>query len=144
MTAKTFKYPAAVLGLTIAIFLGPSLASAQYGGAASPSPAPSPAQNTPQTKDSGKPAQKVNKAEEAAYKSVLAAQGGDPAMQITIDIESGTLEALSAGIETGFPLDEFTRARLLNGWDDIGLTLRYEDEIESYEADRASWLPTTR
>jgi tetratricopeptide (TPR) repeat protein len=84
MTAKTFTYPAAVLGLTIAIFLGPSIASAQYGGAASPSPAPSPAQNTPQTKDSGKPAQKVNKAEEAAYKSVLAAQGGDPAMQITI------------------------------------------------------------
>jgi 3-isopropylmalate/(R)-2-methylmalate dehydratase small subunit len=68
----------------------------------------------------------------------------EPAMQITIDIEQGTLEALSAGIETGFPLDEFTRARLLNGWDDIGLTLRYEDDIEAYEATRASWLPTTR
>jgi 3-isopropylmalate/(R)-2-methylmalate dehydratase small subunit len=68
----------------------------------------------------------------------------EPAMQITIDIEQGTLEALSAGIETGFPLDEFTRARLLNGWDDIGLTLRYEDDIEAYEATRPSWLPTTR
>ena len=34
------------------------------------------------------------------------------------------------GIETTFPLDEFTRTRLLNGWDDIGLTLRYEDEID--------------
>jgi 3-isopropylmalate/(R)-2-methylmalate dehydratase small subunit len=68
----------------------------------------------------------------------------EPAMLMTIDIESGTLEALSAGIETGFPLDEFTRSRLLNGWDDIGLTLRYEDEIESYEATRPSWLPTTR
>ena len=55
-------------------------------------------------------------------------------MQITIDIERGTLEALSARIETTFPLDEFTRARLVNGWDDIGLTLRYEDEIETYEA----------
>ena len=68
----------------------------------------------------------------------------EPAMQITIDIERGTLEALSAGIETEFPLDEFTRARLLNGWDDIGLTLRYEDEIGAYEATRAPWLPTTR
>lgn len=68
----------------------------------------------------------------------------EPAMQITIDIEQGTLEALSAGIETGFPLDEFTRARLLNGWDDIGLTLRYEEDIEAYEARRPSWLPTTR
>jgi 3-isopropylmalate/(R)-2-methylmalate dehydratase small subunit len=68
----------------------------------------------------------------------------EPAMQITIDIERGTLEALPAGIEVEFPLDEFTRARLLNGWDDIGLTLRYEDEIEAYEATRAGWMPTTR
>jgi 3-isopropylmalate/(R)-2-methylmalate dehydratase small subunit len=68
----------------------------------------------------------------------------EPAMQITIDIERGTLEALSAGIETEFPMDEFTRARLLNGWDDIGLTLRYEDEIGAYEATRAAWMPTTR
>ncbi len=68
----------------------------------------------------------------------------EPAMQITIDIERGTIEAPSAGIDAPFPLDEFTRARLLNGWDDIGLTLRYEDEIESYEAGRPSWLPTTR
>ena len=68
----------------------------------------------------------------------------EPAMQITIDIERSTLEALPAGIEVTFPMDEFTRARLLNGWDDIGLTLRYEDEIEAYEANRAGWLPTTR
>jgi 3-isopropylmalate/(R)-2-methylmalate dehydratase small subunit len=68
----------------------------------------------------------------------------EPTMQITVDIERGWLEALSAGIETTFPLDEFTRARLLNGWDDIGLTLRYEDEIEAYEATRPAWLPSTR
>jgi 3-isopropylmalate/(R)-2-methylmalate dehydratase small subunit len=68
----------------------------------------------------------------------------EPALLITIDIQRGTLEALSAGIEVDFPMDEFTRARLLNGWDDIGLTLRYEDEIEAYEATRAAWLPTTR
>jgi len=68
----------------------------------------------------------------------------EPAMQITIDIRRGTLEAPSAGIEVEFPMDEFTRARLLNGWDDIGLTLRYEDEIEAYEATRAAWMPTTR
>ncbi len=68
----------------------------------------------------------------------------EPAMEITIDIARGTLEALSAGIEVEFPLDEFTRARLLNGWDDIGLTLRYEDEIQAYEAVRAPWMPTTR
>ncbi len=75
---------------------------------------------------------------------LLDAVMAEPAMEITIDIARGTLEALSAGIEVEFPLDEFTRARLLNGWDDIGLTLRYEDEIEAYEAARASWMPTTR
>jgi 3-isopropylmalate/(R)-2-methylmalate dehydratase small subunit len=75
---------------------------------------------------------------------LLDAVVAEPTMLLTIDIERGWLEALSAGIETSFPLDEFTRARLLNGWDDIGLTLRYEDEIERYEAARASWLPTTR
>jgi 3-isopropylmalate/(R)-2-methylmalate dehydratase small subunit len=75
---------------------------------------------------------------------ILDAVLAEPAIQITIDIERGTLEVPAAGIETEFPLDEFTRARLLNGWDDIGLTLRYEDEIESYESGRDSWLPTTR
>jgi len=83
MTAKFFKFSAAVLGLTVATFLGAGVSSAQYGQAASPSPAPAATQNTPPSKDSGKP-QKVNKAEEAAYKSVLAAQGGDPAMEIQV------------------------------------------------------------
>ena len=67
----------------------------------------------------------------------------DPSLELTIDIERGTLDAPSAGIETTFPLDEFTRARLVNGWDDIGLTLRYQDDIEAYEAARPAWLPTT-
>jgi tetratricopeptide (TPR) repeat protein len=83
MTAKFFKFSAATFGLTVAIFLGAGISSAQYGQAASPSPAPTPTQNTPPAKESGKP-QKINKAEEAAYKNVLAAQGGDPAMQIQI------------------------------------------------------------
>jgi tetratricopeptide (TPR) repeat protein len=83
MTAKFFKFSAAMFVLTIAIFLGAGISSAQYGQAASPSPAPAPTQNTPPAKESGKP-QKINKAEEAAYKNVLAAQGGDPAMQIQV------------------------------------------------------------
>jgi 3-isopropylmalate/(R)-2-methylmalate dehydratase small subunit len=74
---------------------------------------------------------------------LLDAVRAEPTMQISIDIERGWLEAPSAGIETTFPLDEFTRMRLLNGWDDIGLTLRYEDDITAYEATRPSWLPST-
>jgi 3-isopropylmalate/(R)-2-methylmalate dehydratase small subunit len=68
----------------------------------------------------------------------------DPTLEITIDVERGTLDAPAAGIEATFPWDEFTRARLLNGWDDIGLTLRHEADIEEYESHRQPWMPTTR
>jgi 3-isopropylmalate/(R)-2-methylmalate dehydratase small subunit len=81
--------------------------------------------------------------DELTGRLLLDAVLAEPAMLITIDIATGRLEALSAGIDTEFPLDDFTRQRLLNGWDDIGLTLRYVDEITTYEADRPSWLPTT-
>jgi 3-isopropylmalate/(R)-2-methylmalate dehydratase small subunit len=77
-------------------------------------------------------------------RSLLEVIGADPAAEITIDVELGRLEVPAHGIVAEFPLDEFTRLRLLNGWDDIGLTLRYEDEIDTYEAMRPAWLPTTR
>ena len=82
--------------------------------------------------------------DELTGRLLLDAVLAEPTMEITIDITRSSLEALSAGIETTFPMDEFTRARLLNGGDDIGLTLRYEDDNEAYEALRPSWLPTTR
>ncbi len=65
----------------------------------------------------------------------------DPSLELTIDVGRGTIEAPAAGISATFPLDEFTRERLLNGWDDIGLTLRHEGEIEAFEATRPRWLP---
>jgi len=83
MTAKLCNWSVTVLGLTVAIFLGAGTSSAQYGQSSAPSPAPMPTQNAPAPKESGK-APKINKAEEAAYKNVLAAQGGDPAMQIQV------------------------------------------------------------
>jgi 3-isopropylmalate/(R)-2-methylmalate dehydratase small subunit len=73
---------------------------------------------------------------------LLDAVAADPALEITIDVARGTIEAPAAGISGTFPLDEFTRERLLNGWDDIGLTLRHEDDITRYEGSRAAWLPT--
>jgi 3-isopropylmalate/(R)-2-methylmalate dehydratase small subunit len=75
-------------------------------------------------------------------RSLLDAVEADPTLEITIDVERGTVEAPAVGIEATFPLDEFTRARLLNGWDDIGLTLRHEDRITAYEATRPAWLPS--
>ena len=77
-------------------------------------------------------------------RALLDAVAADPSLEITVDVKRRTVDAPAAGIETSFPLDDFTRERLVNGWDDIGLTLRYLDEIDAYEGQRASWLPVTR
>jgi 3-isopropylmalate/(R)-2-methylmalate dehydratase small subunit len=76
-------------------------------------------------------------------RSLLDAVAADPSIEITIDVAQGTIEAPSVGVSGTFPLDEFTRDRLVNGWDDIGLTLRHETDITAFEAGRAAWLPTT-
>lgn len=65
----------------------------------------------------------------------------DPATRITVDIEQRMLSVPAAGIEEPFPMDDFTRYRLLEGLDDIGLTLRHEKDLSLYETTRASWLP---
>ena len=76
-------------------------------------------------------------------RALLDAVAADPSLELTVDVARGTVEAPAAGIAGDFPMDEFTRERLLNGWDDIGLSLRYETDLEAYEADRPAWLPTT-
>jgi 3-isopropylmalate/(R)-2-methylmalate dehydratase small subunit len=75
-------------------------------------------------------------------KALLGAITADPSLEITINLEHLRLEAPAAGIETNFPLDPFTQHRLLEGLDDIGLTLRYAAAIDAYEQARSSWLPT--
>jgi 3-isopropylmalate/(R)-2-methylmalate dehydratase small subunit len=67
---------------------------------------------------------------------------GDPATTIEIDIERATVQA--SGIRATFALDEFSRTRLLEGLDDIALTLRHDAQIANYEAKRAAWLPRVR
>ena len=68
----------------------------------------------------------------------------DPTLELTLDVARGTIEVPALGLIANFPLDPFTRDRFLNGWDDIGLTLRHEDQITSYEDRRPAFLPTTR
>ncbi len=74
--------------------------------------------------------------------ALLAAVTADPSLELIVDIDSRTVGALKAGIEATFPLDDFTRMRLLEGLDDIGLTLRNEESITAFEMTRPSWLPT--
>jgi 3-isopropylmalate/(R)-2-methylmalate dehydratase small subunit len=66
----------------------------------------------------------------------------DPTLEFTIDVARGTIEAPAAGLAGTFPLDEFTRECLLNGWDDIGLSLRHEADITAYERRRPEFLPS--
>jgi len=74
---------------------------------------------------------------------LMAAVTADPTVEITVDLESRTVSAPAAGIEAGFEIDDFTRYRLMNGLDDIGLTLQQADAIDAYEPTRAEWMPVT-
>jgi 3-isopropylmalate/(R)-2-methylmalate dehydratase small subunit len=76
-------------------------------------------------------------------RALLDAVLGDPSLELTVDVARGTVEAPAAGLAGTFPLDEFTRERLLNGWDDIGLTLRHGESIVEYETSRSAWLPSS-
>jgi len=75
-------------------------------------------------------------------RQLLDAVEKDPSLELTIDVARGTIEAPAAGLSGTFPLDEFTRERLLNGWDDIGLSLRHEGDITAYEQRRPTFLPS--
>ena len=66
----------------------------------------------------------------------------DPRVEITVDVERRTVEA--PGVRASFTLDDHARARLLQGLDDIAVTLAHADEITTYEATRATWLPSLR
>jgi 3-isopropylmalate/(R)-2-methylmalate dehydratase small subunit len=64
-----------------------------------------------------------------------------PQAPLTVDLQSRTITA--PGFETDFEIDDYTRWRLLEGLDDIGLTLRQGDAIDAYEAGRPTFKPAT-
>ena len=73
--------------------------------------------------------------------ALLRAVEADPGLIVTIDVADRRISAPAAGLESDFPLDEFTRYRLLEGLDDIGLSLRHADKISAFEARRPEWMP---
>ncbi len=70
----------------------------------------------------------------------------NPGASVTVDLESRTVSAGEGEdrIEDSFDIDDYTRWRLLEGLDDIGITLGHDAEIASYEAGRPSWKPVTQ
>ena len=75
--------------------------------------------------------------------ALLDAVEADPDLVITVDVANLTLEAPDAGISCSFPMDPATRERYLQGLDDIGISLRHEDDIAVFETTRPEWMPTT-
>ncbi len=73
---------------------------------------------------------------------LLAAVQADPGLEITVDVERGTVEAPAIGLSAEFPLDGATRQRFLEGLDDIGISMRHESSIDSFEAARPAWMPS--
>ena len=63
----------------------------------------------------------------------------EPGASVTVDLASRTITA--GDIVAGFEVDDYTRWRLLEGLDDIGLTLRHADKIRAFEAERLARMP---
>ena len=65
----------------------------------------------------------------------------DPSTEVTVDLKAR--EVRSRDFVSSFEVDDYTRWRLLQGLDDVGLTLRHIEKIEEYEAGRPAYLPRT-
>jgi 3-isopropylmalate/(R)-2-methylmalate dehydratase small subunit len=72
---------------------------------------------------------------------LMEAAAEHPYLEVIVDVENRTVSAPAVGLHATFPMDDFTRHRLLEGLDDIGLTLRNEDAITAFEAGRPAWKP---
>ena len=65
----------------------------------------------------------------------------EPGTELTVDLREKTVRGKDLTVR--FTIDDYTRWRLLEGLDDIGLTLRHAGSIDAFEGSRPAWLPTT-
>lgn len=79
---------------------------------------------------------------EEAVRALLNFVSAHPPIEIIIDVEELTMVCPVAGVKADFCLDPAVQHRLLEGLDDIGLTLAHTDAIDAFEATRPDWLPT--
>jgi 3-isopropylmalate/(R)-2-methylmalate dehydratase small subunit len=80
---------------------------------------------------------------EATVSALQDAVEADPATEVVVDLDNRLVLAEAAGIKAAFEIDDYTRWRLMEGLDDIGLTLRHVDDITAFEQSRPAWLPVT-
>jgi 3-isopropylmalate/(R)-2-methylmalate dehydratase small subunit len=77
---------------------------------------------------------------EESVRALMDAVLDDPTTQIVVDLDGLVVRA--PGLDEVFDMEAFTRWRLLEGLDDIGLSLRNEEKVTAYEAARPAYLPT--
>jgi 3-isopropylmalate/(R)-2-methylmalate dehydratase small subunit len=65
----------------------------------------------------------------------------EPATRIVVDLQERSIQA--GALTAPFEIDDYTRWRLLEGLDDIGITLSHEDDVTRFEQQRPSWKPAT-
>jgi 3-isopropylmalate/(R)-2-methylmalate dehydratase small subunit len=73
---------------------------------------------------------------------LLQAVEENPSLVVEIDVAERWISVPSLGLAESFPMDDFTVHRLVEGLDDIGLSLRHADRIAEYEARRPAWMPS--
>lgn len=78
---------------------------------------------------------------ESDIEAIWALIDARPGLSVTVDLEARTVTA--GELTVPFQIDDYTRWRLLEGLDDIGLTLRDEDAIDRFEKTREAWRPLT-
>jgi 3-isopropylmalate/(R)-2-methylmalate dehydratase small subunit len=79
---------------------------------------------------------------EADVQELMRSAVGEPGARAVVDLEAQVVR-MPGGREVPFEIDPVIRERLLNGWDDIALTLAHQDEIAAYERDRERGGPVT-
>jgi 3-isopropylmalate/(R)-2-methylmalate dehydratase small subunit len=80
-------------------------------------------------------------ASEDAAARLFTALAADPDAEVVVDMAARTVAIPSAGLQEPFELADYARWRLIEGLDDIALTLRHGPAIAAFEAGRPSWLP---
>jgi 3-isopropylmalate/(R)-2-methylmalate dehydratase small subunit len=82
------------------------------------------------------------KVSEESSARIFAALAADPLAETVVDVAARTVSIPAAGLTEPFELSDFAQWQLLEGLDDIALTLRHGASIEEYEAERPDWLPS--
>ena len=91
--------------------------------------------------NSGKGGLLTAQVDQEVIEALWAAVEADPALAVTVDLDRREVRA--GDIVAGFDVDDYVRWRLMEGLDDIGITLQYAADIDAFEADRPAWEPTT-